>query len=99
MVNEVYKHQGHSDESHGDRKMCIRDRYEEEINYKMLTDEEQDDGFYYKYNEKVLFRTDSKTQMEYLKNGVSGSIMKPNEARRKLDPVSYTHLDVYKRQV
>lgn len=51
----------------------------------MLTDEEQDDGFYYKYNEKVLFRTDSKTQMEYLKNGVSGSIMKPNEARRKLD--------------
>ena len=23
--------------------------------------------------------------MEYLKNGVSGSIMKPNEARRKLD--------------
>ena len=45
----------------------------------------ENDGFYYKYNEKVLFRTDSKTQMEYLKNGVSGSIMKPNEARRKLD--------------
>ena len=62
-----------------------KDCHEEEINYKMLTDEEQDDGFYYKYNEKVLFRTDSKTQMEYLKNGVSGSIMKPNEARRKLD--------------
>ena len=51
----------------------------------MQTEDEQDDGFYYKYNEKVLFRTDSKTQMEYLKNGVSGSIIKPNEARRKLD--------------
>ena len=45
--------------------------------YAFLTDEEQDDGFYYKYNEKVLFRTDSKTQMEYLKNGVSGSLMQP----------------------
>lgn len=51
----------------------------------MLTEEEQDSGYYYKYNEKVLFRTDSKTQMEYLKNGVQGTIIKPNEARRKLD--------------
>lgn len=68
-----------------DTELFVIKQYEEEINYKMLTDEEQDDGFYYKYNEKVLFRTDSKTQMEYLKNGVSGSIMKPNEARRKLD--------------
>ena len=44
-------------------KLFVIKQYEEEINYKMLTDEEQDDGFYYKYNEKVLFRTDSKTQM------------------------------------
>ena len=57
-----------------DTELFVIKQYEEEINYKMLTDEEQDDGFYYKYNEKVLFRTDSKTQ-----------IMKPNEARRKLD--------------
>ena len=62
-----------------------RKQYEEEINYKMLTDEESDDGYYYKFNEKVLFRTDSKTQMEYLRNGVGGMIIKPNEARRKLD--------------
>lgn len=68
-----------------DTELFIIKQYEEEINYKMQTEDEQDDGFYYKYNEKVLFRTDSKTQMEYLKNGVSGSIIKPNEARRKLD--------------
>ena len=68
-----------------DTELFIIKQYEEEINYKMVTEEEQESRFYYKYNEKVLFRTDSKTQMEYLKNGVSGSIIKPNEARRKLD--------------
>ena len=68
-----------------DTELFIIKQYEEEINYKMLTDEESDDGYYYKFNEKVLFRTDSKTQMEYLKNGVGGMIIKPNEARRKLD--------------
>ena len=68
-----------------DTELFIIKQYEEEINYKMTTEEEQDSGFYYKYNEKVLFRTDSKTQMSYLKEGVGGSIIKPNEARRKLD--------------
>lgn len=68
-----------------DTELFVIKQYEEEINYKMLTEEEQEEGFYYKYNEKVLFRTDSKTQMEYLKNGVAGSIMMANEARRKLD--------------
>lgn len=68
-----------------DTELFIIKQYEEEINYKMMTEEEQDSGFYYKYNEKVLFRTDSKTQMSYLKEGVGGSIIKPNEARRKLD--------------
>lgn len=68
-----------------DTELFIIKQYEEEINYKMLTEEEQEEGFYYKYNEKVLFRTDSKTQMEYLKSGVSATIMTPNEARRKLD--------------
>lgn len=68
-----------------DTELFIIKQYEEEICYKMQDESEQDDGFYYKFNEKVLFRTDSKTQMEYLKNGVQGTIIKPNEARRKLD--------------
>ena len=68
-----------------DTELFIIKQYEEEINYKMTTEEEQDSGFYYKYNEKVLFRTDSKTKMSYLKEGVGGSIIMPNEARRKLD--------------
>lgn len=68
-----------------DTELFIIKQYEEEINFKMLPDEDADDGYYYKFNEKVLFRTDSKTQMEYLRNAVNGMIMKPNEARRKLD--------------
>lgn len=68
-----------------DTELFVIKQYEEEINYKVLTEEQQDAGDYYKFNEKVLFRTDSKTQMSYLKDGVTGSIMMSNEARRKLD--------------
>lgn len=68
-----------------DTELFVIKQYEEEINYKLLTPDQQDEGKYYKFNEKVLFRTDSKTQMEYLSNGVKNSIVTPNEARRKLD--------------
>jgi len=68
-----------------DTELFVIKQYEEEINYKGQTQEEQEEGRYHKFNEKVLFRTDSKTQMEYLKSGVQGTIIKPNEARRKLD--------------
>lgn len=68
-----------------DTMLFIIKQYEEELNFKLLTPEEQDEGKYFKFNEKVLFRTDSKTQMEYLSNGVKNSIIMPDEARRKLD--------------
>lgn len=68
-----------------DTMLFIIKQYEEEINFKLLTSEEQEEGKYFKFNEKVLFRTDSKTQMEYLRGGVKDSIFLPNEARRKLD--------------
>ena len=68
-----------------DTMLFIIKQYEEEINFKLLTPEEQDEKKYFKFNEKVLFRTDSKTQMEYLSNGVKNTILMPNEARRKLD--------------
>lgn len=60
-------------------------QYEEEMNFKLLTKEQKEEKKYFKFNEKVLFRTDSKTQMEYLSNGVKNTILKPNEARRLLD--------------
>ena len=68
-----------------DTMLFVMKQYEEEVNYKLLTEEEQDDGKYFKLNEKVLLRTDSKTQMEIFAQAVNNGIEKPNECRRKLD--------------
>lgn len=68
-----------------DTELFIIKQYEEEINYKITSYQQKKDGCYFKFNEKVLFRTDSKTQMEYFKTAVGGSVMTANEARRKLD--------------
>lgn len=59
--------------------------YEEEINAKILLPEQQAQGFYYKFNEKAILRTDSKTQMETLTAAVNNAIYKPNEARALLN--------------
>ena len=59
--------------------------YEEEINAKILLPEQSEAGFYYKFNEKAILRTDSKTQMDTLCEAVQNAIYKPNEARSYLD--------------
>ena len=68
-----------------DTMLYVLKGYEEEINYKLLTEKERKNGYYFKFNEKVLLRADSKTQSEMLKNYVQGSIYTPNEAREYLD--------------
>ena len=68
-----------------DTMLFVLKQYEEEVNYKLLTDDEIEEGLYFKMNEKVLLRTDSKTQMEILKEGINNGIETVNEARRKLD--------------
>lgn len=67
--------------------------YEEEINYKLLTYEEWQQGFFFKFNEKAILRTDSKTQMENLTSGVNNGIYKVNEARDYLDLPEDEHGD------
>ncbi len=59
--------------------------YEEEINYKCLSPAELMKGYYYKYNEKVILRTDAKTQMEILTVAVNNGIYTANEAREFVD--------------
>ena len=59
--------------------------YEEEINEKVLTLRQHKSGFFYKFNERAILRTDSKTQMEMFKDGVNNGIYKPNEVRRFLN--------------
>lgn len=68
-----------------DTMLFVLKQYEEEVNYKLLTDEEREEGKYFKLNEKVMLRTDSETQMKILSTAVNSGIESPNEARRKLD--------------
>jgi HK97 family phage portal protein len=76
-----------------DTMLYILKLYEDEINYKLLTDEERENGFYYKFNEKVLLRADNKTQSEMLKNYAQAAIYTPNEAREYLDKPKKEHGD------
>ena len=55
--------------------------YEEEINAKVLTPQQIDDGYWYKFNEKAILRTDSKTQEEIIAGYVNNGVYTPNEAR------------------
>ena len=59
--------------------------YEEEINAKVLTPKKQKKGFFYKFNEKAILRTDSKTQMQNIKTAVDGGLYTVNEGREYLD--------------
>lgn len=59
--------------------------YEEEINYKLLLQTEIDKGYFFKFNEMAILRSDTKTQMDTLSIGVNNAIYTPNEARDILD--------------
>ena len=59
--------------------------YEEEINSKILLPAEQENGFFYKFNERAILRADSETQMKTLAQGVNNALYTPNEGRSYLD--------------
>lgn len=60
-------------------------QYEQEINYKCLSDRQREEGYFYKYNEKAILRTDAKSQMEDVTKAVNNGIYTPNEGRSLLD--------------
>ena len=68
-----------------DTLLFIVKQYEEELTYKLLTDEEVTKGYHIKFNVAVILRADQKTQVETLRSAVSGFLMTPNEARERLD--------------
>lgn len=68
-----------------DTLLYILKQYEDEISYKLLTDQEIKDGLYFKFNIAVLLRADLKTQIESLSKGIQNSLYTPNEARAHLD--------------
>lgn len=57
---------------------------EQEMDWKLLTEGERKQGYYFRFNENVILRTDSKTQAEILTKYVAGAIKSPNEARLDL---------------
>ena len=71
-----------------DTMLYILKQYEEELNYKLLSREEIDTGYYFKFNVAVILRADLKTQIETLSQAVANFIYTPNEARALLDKPS-----------
>lgn len=71
-----------------DTELFILKQYEEEVSYKCLSEEEMEEEKFWKFNEKVILRTDSKSQMETLAKAVNNGIYTPNEARAYVDKPS-----------
>ena len=68
-----------------DTLLYIVKQYEEEIGYKLLTDQEEAAGYHAKFNTGVILRADQQTQISTLSTAVSSFLMTPNEARERLD--------------
>lgn len=68
-----------------DTLLYIIKQYEEELTYKLLSDEEIERGLHFKFNVSVILRADLKTQIESLSKAVNSFIYTPNEARAMLD--------------
>lgn len=68
-----------------DTLLFILKQYEEEFNYKLLTEGERKAGLHFKFNVSSILRADIKTQAECLAKYVNNGIYTPNEARRYLD--------------
>lgn len=68
-----------------DTLLFIVKQYEEEIGYKLLSDDEEAAGYHVKFNTAVILRADQKTQIETLSTAVNSFLYTPNEARERLD--------------
>ena len=72
-------------EKFGEQKKHTSPLNEQELNYKLLSEQQRIDGYQYKFNEKVILRADAETQMKTLTSAVNNGIYTPNEARQYLD--------------
>lgn len=68
-----------------DTLLYIIKQYEEELTYKLLSDEEIGNGLHFKFNVSVILRADLKTQIDSLSKAVNSFLYTPNEARAILD--------------
>ena len=68
-----------------DTLQYILKQYEEEITYKLLSSQQINNGYFFKFNEGSILRADMKTQAECLTKYVNNGIYTPNEAREILN--------------
>lgn len=68
-----------------DTLLYIVKQYEEEIAYKLLSQEEESKGYHVKFNTAVILRADQQTKIATLSTAVANFLMTPNEAREQLD--------------
>lgn len=64
-----------------DTMLSILKQYEEELNYKLLTDTERLNGMYLQFNLNGVLRGDLRTQAEAIRTLVSSGVYQINEAR------------------
>lgn len=64
-----------------DTMLAILKQYEEELDYKLLTEKEREKGYNFKFNLSGILRGDSKTQSEAIRTLVSTGVYTINEAR------------------
>ena len=74
-------------------------RFEDELTYKLLYEQERKDGYYIKFNEKGLLRGDLKSQTEYLKTMLANGVLNRNEVRALDDRNPIKGGDIYTVQV
>ena len=65
-----------------DTLLYILTLYEEELNYKLLTEAERQKGYRFEFNVASILRGDLKTQAEAITKYVTGGVYKINEARK-----------------
>lgn len=68
-----------------DTLLYIVKQYEEELTYKLLSSEECQQGYHFKFNIDVILRADFATKINTLSTAVNSFLYTPNEARAKLD--------------
>jgi len=68
-----------------DTLLFILNQYEQEISYKLLSDTDRQNGFYFKFNVNSILRADWKTQINSLATGVNNGIYTVNESKEILD--------------
>ena len=68
---------------------------EEESDLKLLTDRERNNGFYHKFNDGALLRTEKSATMAFIAQGIASRVLSPNDGRDMLDMNPYEGGDEY----